>query len=103
MPSPDITPCRQARPPAVPDRALGQGDETRKPLSPDGTRYDRSVVGLVTGGGAIAGLANATLIFAVPGSTNACATAWDRILHNQLDSTFKPCNFAELISRFNER
>ncbi len=52
---------------------------------------------------AIAGLANATLIFAVPGSTNACATAWDRILHNQLDLTFKPCNFAELISRFSER
>ena len=51
---------------------------------------------------ALAGLANATLIFAVPGSTNACATAWDRILQNQLDSTFKPCNFAELISRFNE-
>ena len=52
---------------------------------------------------ALAGLANATLIFAVPGSTNACATAWDRILQNQLDSTFKPCNFAELISRFDER
>ena len=52
---------------------------------------------------AVAGLANATLIFAVPGSTNACATAWDHILQNQLDSTFKPCNFAELISRFNER
>ena len=51
---------------------------------------------------ALAGLANATLIFAIPGSTNACATAWDRILQNQLDSTFKPCNFAELISRFNE-
>ena len=51
---------------------------------------------------ALAGLANATLIFAVPGLTNACATAWDRILQNQLDSTFKPCNFAELISRFNE-
>ena len=52
---------------------------------------------------AIAGIANATLIFAVPGSTNACATAWEQILHNQLDSTFKPCNFAELIPRFNER
>lgn len=52
---------------------------------------------------AVAGIANATLIFAVPGSTNACATAWDQILHNQLDSTFKPCNFAELIPRFNER
>ena len=52
---------------------------------------------------AVAGIANATLIFAVPGSTNACATAWDQILHNQLDSTFKPCNFAELIPSFNER
>ena len=52
---------------------------------------------------ALAGLANATLIFAVPGSTNACATAWDHILQDQLDSTFRPCNFAELISRFNER
>ena len=52
---------------------------------------------------AVAGIANATLIFAVPGSTNACATAWDQILHNQLDSTFQPCNFAELIPRFNER
>ena len=52
---------------------------------------------------AVAGIANATLIFAVPGSTNACATAWDQILHNQLDATFKPCNFAELIPRFNER
>ena len=52
---------------------------------------------------AVAGIANATLIFAVPGATNACATAWDQILHNLLDSTFKPCNFAELIPRFNER
>ena len=52
---------------------------------------------------AVAGIANATLIFAVPGSTNACATAWDQILHNQLDATFKPCNFAELIPRFTER
>jgi len=52
---------------------------------------------------AVAGIANATLIFSVPGSTNACATAWDQILHNQLDATFKPCNFAELIPRFTER
>ena len=51
---------------------------------------------------AVAGLANATLIFAVPGSTNACRTAWDKILANQLDASFKPCNFAELIPRFLE-
>ena len=49
---------------------------------------------------ALAGLANATLIFAMPGSTNACRTAWDKILANQLDVNFKPCNFAELLPRF---
>ena len=52
---------------------------------------------------AVGGLANATLIFAVPGSTNACRTAWEKILHNQLDADNKPCNFAELIPRFRER
>ena len=51
---------------------------------------------------AVAGLANATLIFAMPGSTNACRTAWDKILGNQLDVNFKPCNFAELLPRFLE-
>ena len=49
---------------------------------------------------AIAGLANATLIFAMPGSTNACRTAWDKILENQFDASFKPCNFVELLPRF---
>ena len=51
---------------------------------------------------AIAGLANATLVFAMPGSTGACRTAWDKILCNQFDASFKPCNFAELIPRFLE-
>ena len=51
---------------------------------------------------AVAGLANATLIFAMPGSTNACRTAWDKILENQLDVSFRPCNFAELLPRFHE-
>lgn len=51
---------------------------------------------------AVAGLANATLIFAMPGSTGACRTAWDSILQNQLDAGFKPCNFAELLPRFRE-
>ncbi|WP_026959000.1 MULTISPECIES: molybdenum cofactor biosynthesis protein B [Aliagarivorans] len=43
---------------------------------------------------AIAGMANKTAIFCVPGSTNACKTAWNSILLEQLDSTHKPCNFA---------
>ena len=43
---------------------------------------------------AFAGAANDTLIFCMPGSTNACRTAWERIIKEQLDSTHKPCNFA---------
>ena len=42
---------------------------------------------------AVAGLSNRTLIFCMPGSTNACRTAWDTILGEQLDSRTKPCNF----------
>ena len=42
---------------------------------------------------ALAGLANATVIFCVPGSTNACRTAWDRIIAEQLDNRHRPCNF----------
>lgn len=51
---------------------------------------------------AVAGLANGTLIFAIPGSTGACRTAWDRILATQLDIRHRPCNFVELIERFLE-
>jgi molybdopterin adenylyltransferase len=42
---------------------------------------------------ALAGIANRTLIFCVPGSTGACKTAWTGIIKDQLDSTHKPCNF----------
>lgn len=42
---------------------------------------------------ATAGLANRTMVFCVPGSTGACRTAWNRILHDQLDSRHRPCNF----------
>ncbi|MEM7097123.1 MAG: molybdenum cofactor biosynthesis protein B [Pseudomonadota bacterium] len=52
---------------------------------------------------ALGGLANGTLIFILPGSSNAVKTAWEKILVNQLDINFKPCNFAELIPRFMER
>ena len=52
---------------------------------------------------AVGGLANGTLVFAMPGSTGACRTAWDAILHKQLDANFKPCNFVELLPRFHER
>lgn len=52
---------------------------------------------------AIAGLANATFIFCLPGSSGACRTAWDRILLPQLDARTRPCNFAQLIPRLLER
>lgn len=44
---------------------------------------------------AIAGLANQTIIFCIPGSTNACRLAWARLIRDQLNSQHKPCNFAE--------
>jgi molybdenum cofactor biosynthesis protein B len=52
---------------------------------------------------AVGGLANATLIFALPGSGNAVRTGWEKILHHQLDASFKPCNFVELFPRLRER
>lgn len=45
----------------------------------------------------LGGLANATVIFCLPGSTGACLTGWDSILAEQLDSRHKPCNFANLV------
>jgi molybdenum cofactor biosynthesis protein B len=52
---------------------------------------------------ATGGLANSTLVFCLPGSSNAVRTAWDEILLHQLDINFKPCNFAELLPRFGEK
>ncbi|MBF0470874.1 MAG: molybdenum cofactor biosynthesis protein B [Gammaproteobacteria bacterium] len=50
----------------------------------------------------LAGLANATLIFCLPGSTGACRTAWENILQPQLDSATRPCNFATMLPRYRE-
>jgi molybdenum cofactor biosynthesis protein B len=46
---------------------------------------------------AIAGLANETVIFCMPGSTGACQTAWGKIIREQLDSTYRPCNFVGVL------
>lgn len=46
---------------------------------------------------ALAGLANRTLIFCMPGSTGACRTAWAGILEEQLDARHRPCNFVGLL------
>lgn len=42
---------------------------------------------------ALAGLANGTLVFAVPGSGNACKLAWQELIVNQIDNRTGPCNF----------
>ena len=52
---------------------------------------------------ACAGLAKGTLIFALPGSNGACKDGWDKLIRWQLDARHRPCNLAELTSRFQER
>lgn len=52
---------------------------------------------------AVGGLANATLVFALPGSGNAVRTGWEQILGPQLNIDTRPCNFVELIPRLRER
>jgi molybdenum cofactor biosynthesis protein B len=52
---------------------------------------------------AVAGVANATFIFSLPGSSGACKTAWDDILKDQLDIRHRPCNFVELMPRLLEK
>lgn len=46
---------------------------------------------------ALAGMANRTVIFCMPGSTGACRTAWEGILKDQLDSRHTPCNFVGVL------
>ncbi len=42
---------------------------------------------------AIAGMANQTVIFAMPGSTGACRLGWQQLIAPQLDARQRPCNF----------
>jgi molybdenum cofactor biosynthesis protein B len=50
----------------------------------------------------LAGVANATYVFCLPGSSNACATGWDKLIAPQLDFRTRPCNLAELMPRLKE-
>ena len=52
---------------------------------------------------AIAGVANGTYIFCLPGSSGACADAWDKLINQQLDYRHRPCNLVELIPRLLEK
>ena len=51
---------------------------------------------------AFAGLANATVIFCIPGSPGACRTGWEEVIKPQLDARTRPCNLANLMPRFRE-
>ena len=52
---------------------------------------------------AIAGVANATYLFCLPGSSGACRTAWDTIIKEQLDYRTRPCNLVQLMPRLMEK
>lgn len=51
---------------------------------------------------AIAGVANSTYLFCLPGSGDACRLAWDQLIAAQLDFRTQPCNLVMLMPRLNE-
>ncbi len=51
---------------------------------------------------ALAGVANGTYVFCLPGSSGACQTAWNSIIKQQLDLATQPCNLAMLMPRLLE-
>ncbi len=51
---------------------------------------------------AMAGVANATYVFCLPGSSGACADGWDKLIAPQLDYRTRPCNLVELMPRLTE-
>ena len=52
---------------------------------------------------AVAGVANATYVFCLPGSGGACTLGWDALIVHQLDFRTRPCNLVELMPRLLER
>lgn len=51
---------------------------------------------------ALAGVANATYLFVLPGSPGACKTAWSKLISEQLDNRTRPCNLVMLMPRLKE-
>jgi len=52
---------------------------------------------------ALAGVANGTYIFCLPGSSGACKDAWNGLIVSQLDYRTRPCNLVELMPRLREQ
>ncbi|MEE9273433.1 MAG: molybdenum cofactor biosynthesis protein B [Robiginitomaculum sp.] len=51
---------------------------------------------------AVAGTANGTFIFCLPGSNGACKDGWDKVIAPQLDNRIGPCNLVEIMPRMME-
>ncbi|MCM1982383.1 molybdenum cofactor biosynthesis protein B [Lyngbya confervoides] len=51
---------------------------------------------------ALAGVANGTYLFCLPGSSGACRTGWDDLIQDQLDARHRPCNLVDLMPRLRE-
>jgi len=51
---------------------------------------------------AVAGVANGTYLFCLPGSGGACKDAWTMLISSQLDYRTRPCNLVELMPRLRE-
>ena len=52
---------------------------------------------------ALAGVANGTYVFVLPGSPGACKLAWDKLIVHQLDYRTRPCNLVEMMPRLTEK
>jgi molybdenum cofactor biosynthesis protein B len=52
---------------------------------------------------AVAGTANGTFIFCLPGSTGACKDGWKHLISIQLDYRTRPCNLVEIMPRLLEK
>ena len=50
----------------------------------------------------LAGVANGTFVFVLPGSLDAVTTAWNRLIAAQLDESTSPCNLVQLLPRLRE-
>ncbi len=51
----------------------------------------------------LAGVANGTYIFVLPGSTGAVKLAWEKLISHQLDYRTRPCNLVEMMPRLLEK
>ncbi len=51
---------------------------------------------------ALAGVANGSYVFCLPGSSGACKDAWTQLISAQLDYRTRPCNLVELMPRLRE-